>query len=151
MATSWNYNRINANGYLCSYYGKGQEWSYTERGQEHRIRVECVASTEYGVQYYFVSIDGKFNDKRLSAARLHYVLHQKQAVEISPGVLQPLTLQADEVREYFRLHPEERADCAECGGTGIDDRGKICYCTRHSDYDIKHYFAEKRLEKLTTV
>ncbi len=147
----FSYERINKNGRLVSYYGTGQEWTFTERGKSRTIKVEYFTATEEGIQYYWVSIDGRFSDKRMSAARLRYFLHSKKAVEVSQGTSCPMPLLYDEVRAYFSDRSNERRDCPDCGGTGIDDCGKICWCARKLEYEIKNYNADKRLKKLFNV
>ena len=147
---SWNYKRVGENGRLYSYYGKGQEWTYTERGRKHSIKVIEACPEQSGVQYYLISKDGTLDDKLISAARLHYVLNQKQAEEVKAGTLIPFPLLFAEVEEYFKIL-SHREDCPECGGTGIDDRGKICRCAERLTYEIKAFNAEKRLADLIKV
>ncbi len=142
----FSYERIGANGKLKSYFGISQKWKYSERGRERTIKVEYFYATEYGVQYYFVSIDGKFCEKKMSAARLRYFLNEKHAEEINGGSLSLMPLQIEEVKIYFDQHEGE--DCPECGGTGINDDGKICRCARHYGYEIQEFNAALRLKKL---
>lgn len=146
---SWNYQSVGENGRLYSYYGKGQEWNYCERGREHTIKVVEACPQSDGMQYYLISNDGKLNDKLISAARLHYILYQKKAQEIKGGVKIPYPLLVEEVKDYFEHN--KRCDCPVCGGTGIDYRGAICRCAKQLTYEIKNYSAEKRLENLLKV
>lgn len=148
---AFSYERIDKNGRLKSYYGTGQEWAFTEKGKTRTIKVEYFSATEEGVQYYFVSIDGRFSDKRMSAARLRYFLHSKKAEEVQTGTLCPMPLLYEEVRVYFSDRGNEREDCYYCGGTGIDDNGKVCRCAHKRTYEIKNYNAELRLKKLLKV
>ncbi len=148
---AFSYERIDKNGRLKSYYGTNQEWTFTERGKTRTIKVEYFTATEEGIQYYWVSLDGRFSSKRMSAARLHYFLHSKKAVEVNQGTLNPMPLLYDEVRAYFADRSNEREDCPACGGTGIDDSGKVCRCAHRLTYEIKNYNADKRLKKLLNV
>ena len=123
---TWNYERVNENGYLQSYYGIGQTWTYTDGKADHEMVVKGFTAKPNGVQYYWVSIDGKFQGKSISAARLHYLLNEKNAVEIEHGVLQSFPLQIADVERYFKHLAEigDPHDCDVCAGTGIDDYGK---------------------------
>lgn len=146
--SEWNYNRIGENGRLYSYYGKGQEWMFTERGRQHVIKVIEACTQSNGVQYYLISKDGNLEHKLISAARLHYILNQKQAEEVKPGMLIPFPLLVEEVNIYFEHN--EWTDCPNCGGNGIE-RGKICFCAERLSYEIKSFNAKKRLADLMSV
>lgn len=148
MPKNWNYERVNENGRLCSYYGKRQEWSYTERGVQHTIKVVEVCPQENGVQYYLISNDGRLNDKLISAARLHYVLNQKQAQEVKAGMPIPFPLLIKEVEVYFEHN--KWTDCPNCGGNGIYG-GKICRCAERLTYEIKEFNAQLRMKEILKV
>ncbi len=147
MPKGWNYQRIDENGRLKSYYGIGQEWTFSERGRQHSIKVKHFTCNENGVQYYWIAIDGRLKEERLSAARLHYLLNSKQAVEVSGGSLMPLPLLKEEVENYFAAG--NYTDCEVCGGYGIDVISeKICRCACKLTYEIKAFNAEQRKTKL---
>lgn len=145
---AWNYKRTGEDGKLYSYYGQGQEWTYDERGRRHTMTVKYFTATPDGVQYYWVSIDGKFQETRMSAARLHYLLNSKKAIEVKGGTLQPMPLLLEEVEAYFEK--DKWTDCPDCGGNGVD-RGKICRCAERLTYVIKAFNAKKRLADLMKV
>lgn len=146
MPNSWNYERVNENGYLQSYYGVGQAWTYKDK-VDHEIKVAGFTANPNGVQYYWIAVDGKFQEKAISVARLHYLLHEKNAVEVAPGVPQSFPLLIKEVERYMAtLSGEELWKCSECGGTGITDEEKVCYCVKHLYAAIKGYNADLRLK-----
>lgn len=150
MPKCWSYQRTDENGRLQSYYGICQKWTYTDIKANHEIEIKYFQAKPNGVQYYWISIDGKFQEKPLSAARLHYLLNEKRAQEVKPGVLQPLPLQVEEVLKY-RKQATNRPGCGLCGGTGIKDNGKICICTHYEEEKIKNYNAQLRLKALLKV
>lgn len=150
-----DYKRVGQDGRLYSYYGKGQKWTYEVRGREHSIQVTHFVGKPNGVQYYFVNIDGNFYPERLSAARLHYFLHSKQAQEVAQGELYPLPLQIEEVQAYFEEHNDFTCHydkiCNMCVCDCGNDGEKICtYAYEHST-KIKNFNAEKRLAKIFRV
>lgn len=148
---AWNYERIDENGRLKSYYGRFQAWKYSDKHGEHVIRVEYFNANEFGVQYYLITIDGKLSDKPMSAARLHYFLHTHNAVEVKKAlVYYPLPLQFYEVEKYFLENLSKKVNCPWCGGTGIDS-GKICNCAKRFEYEIKKYNAEQRIKEALTI
>ena len=142
----WNYNRIGEDGRLYSYYGKGQEWKYTERGRQHIIKVIHFLGKPNGVQYYLISKDGALTRERVSAARLHYFLNQKKAEEVSGGTPIALPLQIQEVKDYFQENSP--TDCEWCGGCGLDeDDERICTCAYEMSHTIKSFNAQKRIDE----
>lgn len=145
--SEWNYNRIGEDGRLYSYYGKGQEWSYVERGNKHLIKVVQFWAKPNGTQYYLISKDGVLTRERVSAARLHYFLNKKKAEKVNAGTLVAMPLQIEEVREYFKEN--DPTDCECCGGCGLDeDEEKICTCAYEMSHIIKSFNAKKRLDDL---
>lgn len=150
----WNYNRVNEKGRLVSYYGVGQAWKYTDIRGEHEIEVKHFAATEYGVQYFWVTLDGKFQEKRVSAARLSFfLLREKHAKKIRDGTPQLMPLQTEEVRTYYEKNKTVAlCNCPLCGGTGFNDRnGKICICTHSLEDEILRYNAQLRLKDILKV
>lgn len=152
---TWDYKRIGQDGRLYSYYGKLQKWTYTDRGREHSIQITNFICKPNGVQYYWISIDGKFYPDRLSAARLHYFLNNKKAREIAPGELFRMPLQIEEVQAYFVEHKNFTCPyddfCDMCVCDVGHDNEKICTYAYELSHEIKEFNADKRLKKIFNV
>ncbi len=146
---TWNYERINADGKLCSYYGMGQQWAYEERGVTHCMRINYFVAKPNGVQYYWITLDNKFIEKPMSAARLHYFLHKKGAQELYGGVPWRMPLLYKEVKAYFKYNCPDY--CNICGNTGIKENGDICPCAKSMEYEIKEFNRERRLAALLKI
>ena len=150
---AFNYNRLRADGRLVYYYRLYAKYKYIERGgRERELTIKHISLSASEVQYYWIELDGKFKERPMTAARLHYFLHENNAEEVLKGVDVLLPLLRDEIVQYFKDKPSARSKlCARCGGSGIDDDGNICICIRHSEDDILKYNAELRLKKIFKV